>query len=318
MQKTATASANSTKTVNAKQPAGKATNASVNAISSSKTQTNSKQPTQAPAKVETKKPAPKNQINSKTQQLWATIDRRLAKTSTTSTPDPKAKTSEAFQSQLLPLFTKTIVQLLEQLHEVFPECDSTAQLLKTLSDPSTDSVDFQRTLVGEWHDTMSDYYMEILQQEYDRVFEEKGSCPIFMFLSLKDKFYDEDFSESRETLMEYINHLNAFSCFYSSIPGSLLKTFETIGTEISGNISNDLGDDEDVTLDDVKEKSKLAILSKLPEIMKTIEDCLESSDPSEIENFKQSVPMILEFMRKCPSLKNVLKSHGLMNALDVA
>lgn len=274
------------------------------------------------------------------------LDDATAKMHSSATTDQK-KRQEALTSQLLPMFIKTLKALLQALTSVFPKCVNTRQTLDlVLNDffeedvsayestssaaapkagddkndkkpkytvkSDQDSLVAQSALIRTWDNVMQPFYSDVLKGIHGPVFKTNKNVHIFLHLELYKKFYDPLFKHNQATLLHYINHLNAFACFYCSIPAHLLETFERMGKEIEDEVKNSHAEDgSELTYEQVKEISTRGIMKRMPDLVKRITDAMKGVDEMQIQHFMDKVPVIMEFMQKVPSLEKVLHATGL-------
>lgn len=261
---------------------------------------------------------------------------------------------EALTSQLLPLFIKCLVKLLEALSHVFVDCKNTIQMHGMLVDehyvdtseekvtsvggaPPTaaaaakaankpklalktnrESLLAQSSLIRVWDSIMSPYYSEILDGRHARVFENNKNHPIFLHLKLRDKFYDKNNVHNQASLLNYINHLNAFACFYCGIPTKLLETFETLSKEIEEDLKNECAEDgSELTFEQTKKRSTESITKRLPVLIKRLGSSLSSVNQARLDKFMTTIPTIVKFLHKVPMLEKTLHAVGFTNAFKL-
>lgn len=254
------------------------------------------------------------------------------------------KRQEALTSQLLPMFSKTLKALLQALTGVFPKCINTRQTLELVlndffdedvsafeSSSSKDTKDgkaaqgpkytvktdkealiAQSALIRTWDNVMQPFYSDVLRGIHGPVFKANKDVHIFLHLELYKKFYDPAFKHNQATLLQYINHLNAFACFYCSIPAHLLETFEKMGKEIEDEVKHAHAEDgSELSYEQVKEISTRGILKRMPDLIKRITVAMKGVDEIQTQHFIDKIPVIMEFMQKVPTLEKVLHATGL-------
>ena len=142
--------------------------------------------------------------------------------------------------QLLSTFSENFLCLLENLSEVFPECENTLTKVEAYRNLVKSNKQRERMAIKAWKEASED--IDITNPSPEQILDATDKVEVLKDLGLRKKWADPDFSsDSQKALIEYAVTLTRFSRLYAAIPPKILTRIESVASTLKEKIhSNDM------------------------------------------------------------------------------
>lgn len=180
-------------------------------------------------------------------------------------------------SKTVQSFLERLEDMLDALHEVFPDCKKVEKVLtdfRTMIKPNPGMHTFA---IQGWHAEVSPYYEPIRRRDIDTLLHAEIS--MFRKVDIAGKWQDAKFNdESRQILFEYLDDLNKHACLYCALPQNMMsKIEETAGNLISKFETGEMKPEDmnfqqisQSILGDMTEQDKQDFMQNMPQMQNTM------------------------------------------------
>jgi hypothetical protein len=131
-------------------------------------------------------------------------------------------------------FVKLLESLLEGLHEVFPECGETENVLRLFRVLVKGDVARETECLRTCHELFRQHGDALKERDVDALFALTDGVELLRGLKLREKWEDPEFADaSRESLWNYVTTLQSYAELHEVVPGKLLSKIERKAGELT-------------------------------------------------------------------------------------
>jgi hypothetical protein len=196
---------------------------------------------------------------------------------------------------LIDSFMDTLYQLLEGLHDCFPECVMTAQIFANFKSVIMNDETLRRKTIESWHEALKEYYDAFDKHDLARL--ENSNIPLIGVLRVFDKFHDPDLGdENRQILWEYLEQLNGYAKLHNTVPPSIMSRIASATTAAATQSLASGGAGQALAM---------------PNIQNLAMSVINETNEADMEQFAASMPQIIE---QFGGVENILQMASAMQS----
>lgn len=222
----------------------------------------------------------------------------------------EVKQSSQNNVELLSLFVQTVEDLLNGLHDTFPECDKVYQELlrfrSFVKNPDEkdekDNVIHKgqikqkgaEMLIKDWHKDMQQHYESFTARDSHTILN--SGIPMIQKLDIQQKWNDPTFEQSdREILFEYIDNLNNYAQLYCCFTPNMLNKMEMIANDLAGKVQRGETDFAQIDIfalgqqivEGQSEDDLMHLLGNVGQLQKMMQSTVSKMSPEEMKMVHQ-------------------------------